>query len=203
MNKRPAILFYPSDWLKDTALRSCSIGARGLWVDMLCYMHEGNPYGYLKVNQKVIHVVNLASMSGLTKDEAQGYLDELYEAGVYSITDDGTIYSRRMVKDEEMRIFKAECGKMGGNPKLSKQNMDNQVDKVVVNHEDNQKQTSSSSSSKKEKEKSTTTDSVGSDVDNPVDNFNPLYKKGGRVRTGNRIDTGLTSISNILAGRTA
>ena len=52
--KRPSFQFYPSDWLRDTALRSCSMGARGLWMDMICYMHEGNPYGYLKVGDKVI-----------------------------------------------------------------------------------------------------------------------------------------------------
>ena len=77
MMKRPSFQFYPSDWLRDTALRTCSIGARGLWMDMICYMHEGTPYGYLKVNNKVILPTNLARMVGLTLQEVEGYLEEL------------------------------------------------------------------------------------------------------------------------------
>ena len=64
--KRPSFQFYPADWLRDTALRSCSTGARGLWIDMICFMHEGNPYGHLKVGNKVILSSNLASMVGAT-----------------------------------------------------------------------------------------------------------------------------------------
>ena len=64
--KRPSFQFYPSDWLRDTALRSCSTGARGLWMDMICFMHEGKPYGHLKVGDKVILPDNLARMVGET-----------------------------------------------------------------------------------------------------------------------------------------
>ena len=64
--KRPSFQFYPSDWLRDTALRSCSTGARGLWMDMICFMHEGSPYGHLKVGDKVILAFNLSRMVGET-----------------------------------------------------------------------------------------------------------------------------------------
>jgi hypothetical protein len=116
--KRPSFQFYPSDWLRDTALKSCSIGARGLWIDMICYMHEGNPYGHLKVNEKVILPANLARMVGITLQEAEGYLDELRLAGVYDIADDGSICSRRMIRDEKLREIRALGGKKGGNPAL-------------------------------------------------------------------------------------
>ena len=45
--KRPSFQFYPGDWLRDPALRACSLAARGLWADVLCYMHQGAPYGHL------------------------------------------------------------------------------------------------------------------------------------------------------------
>ena len=45
--KRPAFQFYPGDWLHDTAVRACSLAARGLWIDMLSLMHQGHPYGNL------------------------------------------------------------------------------------------------------------------------------------------------------------
>ena len=73
--KRPSFQFYPSDWLRDTALRSCSTGARGLWMDMICFMHEGSPYGHLKVGDKVILSFNLSRMVGETLDVVEGWLD--------------------------------------------------------------------------------------------------------------------------------
>ena len=54
MTKRPAFQFYPGDWLRDTGLRSCSAAARGLWMDILCFMHKGSPYGYLKLNRRFV-----------------------------------------------------------------------------------------------------------------------------------------------------
>lgn len=127
--KRPAFQFYPGDWLRDTALRTCSIGARGLWIDMICFMHEGNPYGHLKVNQKVILPANLAVMCGATLGDIDGWLAELSSAGVFEKTEDGTIYSRRMIRDEVIRETRAAGGKLGGNPMLK--------DVPKVNHEVN------------------------------------------------------------------
>jgi len=115
--KRPSFQFYPSDWLRDTALRSCSAGARGLWIDMICFMHEGSPYGYLKVGEKVILADNLHRMVGETLEVVEGWLHELELAGVFDV-DNGIICSRRMIRDEELRQKRAEGGKLGGNPNL-------------------------------------------------------------------------------------
>jgi hypothetical protein len=38
--KRPAFQFYPGDWLKDPALALCTPATRGVWIDLLCAMHE-------------------------------------------------------------------------------------------------------------------------------------------------------------------
>ncbi len=147
--KRPSFQFYPSDWLRDTALRSCSTGARGLWIDMICFMHEGNPYGYLKVGDKVIHADNLCRMVGEPLEVVQGWLHELQVAGVFDL-DNGVICSRRMIRDEELRQKRADGGKLGGNPAL-KVNL--KVDKEVK-----QKSTPSSSSSSSSSIKDTSQD---------------------------------------------
>ena len=136
--KRPSFQFYPSDWLRDTALRSCSTGARGLWMDMICFMHEGSPYGHLKVGSKVIHASNLSRMVGEDAEVVHGWLDELAAAGVYETTDEGVIYSKRMIRDENLRQIRAAGGSKGGNPAL--------MNKGKVNLEDKQKPTPSSSS---------------------------------------------------------
>lgn len=116
--KRPSFQFYPGDWLHDAALRMVSIGARGLWIDMMCLMHQGSEYGKLKVNDKVILPANLARMVGATLPDIDDWLTELRDAGVFSVDDDGCIYSRRMIRDEEIRKSRAEGGKKGGNPML-------------------------------------------------------------------------------------
>jgi len=141
--KRPSFQFYPSDWLRDTALRTCSIGARGLWMDVICYMHEGNPYGHLKVGTKVILPTNLAVMVGATLGEVEGWLNELESAEVFDRGEDGEIISRRMIRDENLRSIRAEGGKKGGNPALTGKGKVSSK----VNLKDKQKPTPSSSSS--------------------------------------------------------
>ncbi|CAB4191621.1 hypothetical protein UFOVP1229_61 [uncultured Caudovirales phage] len=116
--KRPSFQFYPGDWLRSTDLRSCSISARGLWIDMICLMHEGAEYGHLKVGTKVILPPNLARMVGATLEETEGWLDELVSAGVVSIDESGCYVCRRMVKDEQTRASRAAGGSKGGNPAL-------------------------------------------------------------------------------------
>lgn len=140
--KRPSFQFYPSDWLRDTALRSCSAGARGLWIDMICFMHEGSPYGYLKVGDKVILADNLHRMVGETLEVVEGWLNELQLAGVFDV-DNGVICSRRMIRDEELRQKRSEGGKLGGNPALKAKSKVN----LKVGNEVNQITTPSSSSS--------------------------------------------------------
>jgi len=153
MPKRPSFQFYPSDWLRDTALRSCSTGARGLWIDMICFMHEGNPYGHLKVGDKVILPVNLARMVGETLEVVEGWLKELHHAGVYDLTEDGTICSRRMIRDENLRQIRALGGKLGGNPALIN---GDKVNLKVIQEVKQNPTPSSSSSSPSSKEKNNT-----------------------------------------------
>lgn len=111
-------------------------------MDMICFMHEGSPYGHLKVKDKVILPANLARMCGLTVEETEGFLAELHDAGVYDTDEAGCICSRRMIRDEQVRNARAEGGKKGGNPNL----MGGKVN-LKVGNKVKQKPTPSSSSS--------------------------------------------------------
>lgn len=146
--KRPAFQFYPADWSKDLGLRSCSLAARGLWMEMLCMAHESARYGCLELNGAPLsdpQIVN--GISGATLK----MLRELETAGVFSRDDRGTIFSRRMVRDERLREVRAVCGKLGGNPKLvgkeDKQNASKTASEVPP--KDKSSPTPSSSSSSK------------------------------------------------------
>lgn len=114
----PWMKFYPSDWRSDPILRLCSMASRGLWVEMLCIMHEAVPYGSLLVNGKRIDKKQLASLVGMPDKECGALLMELEGGGVFSRDQDGTIYSRRMRRDADKAERDKANGKSGGNPRL-------------------------------------------------------------------------------------
>lgn len=101
--KSPAFQAYPADWRKDPALQMCSIGARGLWWELICIMHESRPYGHLAAAGRPIPVAKLAQLTGLKTREAAKLIDELRANNVFSETVEGIIFSRRMVRDEKAR----------------------------------------------------------------------------------------------------
>jgi hypothetical protein len=123
MAKLPSFQFYPGDWMKDPALRACTVAARGLWMDMLCLMFESSRRGYLQHSTgKPVTAEQLARMTGCPADEIEQLLQELEDAGVFSRSEEGTIYSRRMERDEHRRNLCGEAGKRGGgNPNLKGQ----------------------------------------------------------------------------------
>jgi hypothetical protein len=114
----PWMKFYPSDWRADAMLRLCSIGARGLWAEMMCIMHDAEPYGSLLVNGKRIDKKQLAGLAAVSEKDCVALLIELEGNGVFSRDHDGTIYSRRMRRDYQKAIKDKANGKNGGNPRL-------------------------------------------------------------------------------------
>ena len=120
MSTNPWLKFYPTDWRGDAALRSVSFAARGLWMDMLSLMHEAETYGHLLVNGRAPPTARLARMLGGTIKEVTQLLDELEEQRVFSRTDDGIIYSRRMVRDHAKAARDKENGRAGGNPNIKR-----------------------------------------------------------------------------------
>ncbi|MDR3495310.1 MAG: hypothetical protein P4L82_11985 [Ancalomicrobiaceae bacterium] len=94
--------FYTRDWANDPALRMVSLAAQGLWIRILCIMHEAEPYGHLVINGGKIENHALARIVGAMPDEVSTLVDELRNAGVCSMRRDGTLVSRRMVRDERV-----------------------------------------------------------------------------------------------------
>jgi hypothetical protein len=112
--KRPAFQFYPSDWRTDPGLRLCSLPARGLWIEMLCLMHEGEPYGHLTASSVALDAAKLARLIGENSNNVKKWLKELDDGKVFSRNDSGVIYSRRMLRDESIREARAAGGAQGG-----------------------------------------------------------------------------------------
>ena len=110
MKASPSFQFYPSDWLRDPGLRSCSLAARGLWIDMISFMHEADPYGHLRLNGRPVDAITLARMVGSDVRTVRRLLSELEAAGVFSRAEAGTIFSRRMVRDQQLRDKRGQYG---------------------------------------------------------------------------------------------
>lgn len=112
--KRPAFQFYPDKWQSDKDLRRCSIAARGLWIEMCCVMHTCAPYGHLTDNDgSPMPDKDVAQLCAVDLRTYRALLDELQRKGVPSRTATGVLFSRRMVRDEKVRIARAEGGKDG------------------------------------------------------------------------------------------
>jgi hypothetical protein len=110
--------FWPADWTRDPALRMCSLAARGLWIELLAVAHEAEPYGHVLVSGRAPSVRQIAAIASSTERDVAKLVKELEEAGVFSRTEAGVIYSRRMVRDNAAREDARQFGKLGGNPRL-------------------------------------------------------------------------------------
>lgn len=114
MSKLPAIQFYPGDWRKDPGVQALDYEHRGVWFEILLLMHESDQRGRLLLNGKPMPEEALARTLGLDKQKLSKIVSTLLEYGVASQDSDGVIFSKRMVKDEDIRQKRAVAGKKGG-----------------------------------------------------------------------------------------
>ncbi len=135
--------FYPGDWRRDPAVTSMERHDRSVWIDLVCIMHDSPERGVLLLpNGRPMTDLEISRNLGLTLGQARKSIQSILESGTGSRRDDGALFNRRMVRDEAIRKVRTECGSLGGNPNLVKQNSTN-----MDNQSSNQKPTPSSSSS--------------------------------------------------------
>lgn len=112
----PAMMFYVGDWLKAPDIQCLSYELKGIWFEMLCFMWESNERGYLKYTNE-----ELARLLRLPEDLLKQKLEQLFKRGIYSVREtDGAIYSRRMVRDQEIREIRKKAGSLGGKQTFAK-----------------------------------------------------------------------------------
>lgn len=136
MSARPSFQFYPSDWTSNPNLRRCTFAEKGIWLEVMCLMHDQAEYGVLRWPLKEIAETvkcKVADLQGLIrKGVLKGDDNQLSEPFIYTprsgrkdgepvtlvSTQGGPIwYSSRMVKDEYVRTIRAESSGNGGAPK--------------------------------------------------------------------------------------
>lgn len=138
MSSRPSFQFYPGDWTRNANLRRCSPAARGVWLDVMCLMHDQDEYGILRWPLKEIAQASGASlahlrelvdkrvMKGVDKGDCEGFVyvprsgRKDGEPVTLIVPQGGPIwYSTRMVRDEYVRTIRAESGANGAASKAA------------------------------------------------------------------------------------
>lgn len=134
--KRPSFQFYPADWQANSNLRRCSFEEKGIWLEVMCLLHDQEVYGICNWSLK-----DIAQAVGCTAAKLKGLVCK----GVIKGADIGSVspefiyiprsgrklgtpvtlipeqsgpiwYSSRMVEDEYKRMLR---GELGGTPKVS------------------------------------------------------------------------------------
>jgi hypothetical protein len=120
--KRPSFQFYVGDWQSNSNLRRCTFAEKGIWLDVMCLMHDGEQYGVLRWPLKEIAQAIGCKLSELKSLVTKGVLkgsDAGEKCGAFVYTprtggkdgESATLipeqpgplwYSSRMVKDEHV-----------------------------------------------------------------------------------------------------
>ena len=111
MASLPYLAFYIGDWRKDLGIQSLSYYHRGVWFELLMLMHCSEQRGRLVLAGKPMPNASVARLLGLSERETDDALTVILASGVASRELDGTIYCRRMIREErseERRVGK-EC----------------------------------------------------------------------------------------------
>lgn len=130
--RRPSLQFYPGDWQSNPKLRRCTHGEKGIWLDVLCILHDQDEYGIVRwplceiaiaVNCKLPALQRLVDKQVL-KGTDSGTCEPFVFTPRHGRKDgnpvtlierqDGPIwYSSRMVRDEYVRKVRAESEPKG------------------------------------------------------------------------------------------
>lgn len=137
--KRPSFQFYPADWQANSNLRRCTHEEKGVWMDVMCLLHDQEEYGVVRWPLREIAQAvgcTLAKLQGIvTKGILKGSDDKLKDPYIYiprSARQDGDPvilltcqegpiwYSSRMVKDEYVKKHAGAATRFGSDGKPPK-----------------------------------------------------------------------------------
>jgi hypothetical protein len=121
IRNQPYIPLYVQDYLTDEKLNECSAAAQGIYIKLMCVMHKSEPYGCIllrqntKQNESTCHdfAIKLVRHLPFSETEITSALEELVCEGVVTI-EGAKLYQKRMVRDNELSLLRAEAGKKGG-----------------------------------------------------------------------------------------
>lgn len=110
--KYPYLKLFTGDWLKDPRLSMCSPATRGVWIDLICAMHEFDRSGILRGTSE--ELARLARCSTVQLESALTDLQNKLAADVEQRNGNWTIANRRMQREADLQAKRARAGSKGG-----------------------------------------------------------------------------------------
>ena len=122
LRDQPYLPLYIQDYLTDEKLNECSASTQGIYIKIMCLMHKSETYGKILLKQKykqkestcLSFALQLAKHLPFSKDELSKAINELLNENVCYFHD-GFLCQKRMIKDNDLSLKRAEAGKKGGN----------------------------------------------------------------------------------------
>jgi hypothetical protein len=109
----PAMPFYYGDWRKAPEIQALDLDVRMIWFEMMGYMWESKERGYLTINGNPIDNSVITKLIGVDSDLIERAILQMEQYDVFSRREDGAIFCRKMVRDEEIRQLRSAAGKEG------------------------------------------------------------------------------------------
>jgi len=135
---------------------------------MMFVAHDSDRYGHLAVDGCAMSPDFISRRCGCSMEQYSTLLAELVAAGVPSVCNDGVMFSRRMVRDAELRKTRAKAGQKGGKNKAKTHK---KTSKNIVKNSEN---TTSSKSLAKVYQNTDIDNDINSDVF--LMNFNKFWE---------------------------
>ncbi len=127
--RRPSFQFYPADWQSNIKLRRCNFNLKGIWLEVMCLLHDSDKYGLLKWplqeiancvkcdKKELEHLITYGILKGSDKDGDKVSFSDTFSQRkghpiqVMLIDDVAPLwFSSRMVRDEYIRNKRGEGG---------------------------------------------------------------------------------------------
>ena len=153
--------FFPAVWLQDPELCRCSLAARGVWMDLLCFMVASEERGVLVTAGVAWTAEDAACAVRGNQDVCLSGIEELTRCGVLRCREsDGAMYCARMVRERDLGGTRADAGRLGGlakaKQKPSKQGSKHPSNSLGVTLTSNSNSSSLRKEKKREKERALT-----------------------------------------------
>jgi len=121
LRSQPYIPLYVQDFMTDEKLSECSAESTGVYIRVMCIMHKSQEYGTVLLKQKDKQnpskiknfAVKLHRLMPYSVDVIERSLIELVDEEVLTIEGD-VLMQRRMVRDGNISLIRANAGKKGG-----------------------------------------------------------------------------------------
>jgi hypothetical protein len=130
-DRDPWFKFYSAHWLTDLELISLPMDTQGVYANLLLYLYQTNPPGFLLVSGVVPTEKCMGKVLRIHPSMYRRCLQQLLDAKVLKLNDAGVVFSQRIVSDSEKRARARAAGKKGGNPAVTGQGVKGRVNPEV------------------------------------------------------------------------